>query len=90
MVMVPAPFTKDAILEAYEAGIETIVAITEGVPVHDMTEVYDTVVRERRRAPHRPELPRPDQPRQVQRRDHPAPTSPCRARSGLVSPLRAR
>jgi succinyl-CoA synthetase alpha subunit len=45
MVMVPAPFTKDAILEAYEAGIETIVAITEGVPVHDMTEVYDVVVR---------------------------------------------
>jgi succinyl-CoA synthetase alpha subunit len=45
MVMVPAPFTKDAILEAYEAGIRTIVAITEGMPVHDMTEVYDTVVR---------------------------------------------
>ena len=45
LVMVPAPFTKDAILEAYDAGIETIVVITEGVPVHDMTEVYDTVVR---------------------------------------------
>jgi succinyl-CoA synthetase alpha subunit len=45
MVMVPAPFTKDAIVEAYEAGVQTIVAITEGVPVHDMTEVYDTVVR---------------------------------------------
>ena len=45
LVMVPAPFTKDAIIEAYEAGIETIVVITEGVPVHDMTEVYDTVVR---------------------------------------------
>ncbi|MFT5564268.1 MAG: succinyl-CoA synthetase alpha subunit [Myxococcota bacterium] len=45
MVMVPAPFTKAAILEAFHAGIETIIAITEGVPVHDMTEVYDTVVR---------------------------------------------
>ncbi|MCC5949019.1 MAG: succinate--CoA ligase subunit alpha [Nitriliruptoraceae bacterium] len=45
MVMVPAPFTKDAILEAHAAGVQTIVAITEGVPVHDMTEVYDTVVR---------------------------------------------
>lgn len=45
MVMVPAPFTKDAILEAHAAGVRTIVAITEGVPVHDMTEVYDTVVR---------------------------------------------
>ncbi|MEX2532356.1 MAG: succinate--CoA ligase subunit alpha, partial [Nitriliruptoraceae bacterium] len=39
MIMVPAPFTKDAIFEAYEAGIETIIVITEGVPVHDMTVV---------------------------------------------------
>ncbi len=46
MVMVPAPFTKDAILEAHAAGVATIVAITEGVPVHDMTVVYDTVVRD--------------------------------------------
>ena len=46
MVMVPAPFTKDAILEAHAAGVSTIVAITEGVPVHDMTVVYDTVVRD--------------------------------------------
>ena len=45
LIMVPAPFTKDAIFEAYEAGIETIIVITEGVPVHDMTDVYDTVVR---------------------------------------------
>ncbi len=45
MVMVHAPFARDAILEAHEAGIDTIVTITEGVPVHDMTEVYDTVVR---------------------------------------------
>jgi succinyl-CoA synthetase alpha subunit len=43
MIMVPAPFTKDAILEAYEAGIGTIVCITEGVPVHDMAEVYNTL-----------------------------------------------
>ena len=43
MIMVPAPFTKDAILEAYEAGIELIVCITEGVPVHDMAEVYNTL-----------------------------------------------
>ncbi len=46
LVMVPAPFTKDAILEAHDAGIGTIIVITEGVPVHDMTEVYDRVVRE--------------------------------------------
>jgi succinyl-CoA synthetase alpha subunit len=43
MIMVPAPFTKGAILEAYEAGIETVVCITEGVPVHDMAEVYNTL-----------------------------------------------
>jgi succinyl-CoA synthetase alpha subunit len=43
MIMVPAPFTKDAILEAYEAGIQTIICITEGVPVHDMAEVYSTL-----------------------------------------------
>lgn len=43
MIMVPAPGAKDAILEAYEAGIGTIVCITEGVPVHDMAEVYNTL-----------------------------------------------
>jgi succinyl-CoA synthetase alpha subunit len=43
MIMVPAPFAQDAILEAYEAGIETIVCITEGVPVHDMAIVYNTL-----------------------------------------------
>ena len=43
MIMVPAPGTKDAILEAHEAGVDLIVAITEGVPVHDMAEVYNTL-----------------------------------------------
>lgn len=43
MIMVPAPFTKDAILEAYAADIATIVCITEGVPVHDMAIVYHTL-----------------------------------------------
>lgn len=43
MIMVPAPFTKDAILEAYETGIDTIVCITEGVPVHDMAFIYNTL-----------------------------------------------
>lgn len=46
LIMVPAPFTKDAVLEAHEADIDTIIVITEGVPVHDMTEIYDTVVRD--------------------------------------------
>lgn len=45
MIYVPAAFTADAILEALDAGIEVIVAITEGVPVLDMVRVYDTVRR---------------------------------------------
>ncbi len=43
MIFVPAAFTTDAILEALDAGIKTIVAITEGVPVLDMARIYDTV-----------------------------------------------
>ncbi|MCL4204122.1 MAG: succinate--CoA ligase subunit alpha [Pirellulaceae bacterium] len=45
MIYVPAAFTADAILEALDAGIEVIVAITEGVPVLDMVRVYDLVRR---------------------------------------------
>lgn len=43
MIFVPPPFTADAILEAVDAGIEVIAAITEGVPVLDMVPVYETV-----------------------------------------------
>ena len=43
MIFVPAPFTADAILEAVDAGIETIAAITEGVPVLDMVRVYEVL-----------------------------------------------
>lgn len=45
MIFVPAPFTADAILEAIDADIQTIAAITEGVPVLDMVDVYDVVER---------------------------------------------
>ena len=43
MIFVPAPFTADAILEAVDAGIKTIAAITEGVPVLDMVRVYEAL-----------------------------------------------
>ena len=45
MIFVPPPFTADAILEAIDAGIGVICAITEGVPVLDMVHVYDRVRR---------------------------------------------
>jgi succinyl-CoA synthetase alpha subunit len=39
MIFVPPPFAGDAIMEAVDAGIELVVAITEGVPVNDMLKV---------------------------------------------------
>lgn len=39
MILVPAPFAADAILEAAEAGVKVVVCITEGVPVMDMVKV---------------------------------------------------
>ncbi|MGL6147301.1 MAG: succinate--CoA ligase subunit alpha [Plesiomonas sp.] len=39
VIYVPAPFCKDAILEAIDAGIELIVCITEGIPTLDMLQV---------------------------------------------------
>ncbi len=39
MIFVPAAFAADSILEAADAGIEVIVAITEGIPVADMIRV---------------------------------------------------
>jgi succinyl-CoA synthetase alpha subunit len=40
MVFVPPRFAADSILEAADAGIEVIIAITEGVPAHDELRVY--------------------------------------------------
>src|SRR5262245_53991242 len=39
MIFVPPAFAADAIMEAADAGIKVIVAITEGVPVLDMVKV---------------------------------------------------
>jgi len=41
MIYVPPPFAGAAIIEAYEAGIEVIVCITEGIPVLDMVKVSE-------------------------------------------------
>ena len=38
-VFVPPPFAADAILEGADAGLDLVVAITEGIPVRDMVEV---------------------------------------------------
>jgi succinyl-CoA synthetase alpha subunit len=40
MVFVPAPFAADAIYEAVEAGVHTVITITEGVPVHEMLRIH--------------------------------------------------
>jgi succinyl-CoA synthetase alpha subunit len=45
MIFVPPPFAADSILEAADAGIATIIAITEGIPAHDELRVYTQIHR---------------------------------------------
>ena len=45
MIYVPAAFAADAVLEAASAGIETIVCISEGIPVLDMLRVKSALAR---------------------------------------------
>jgi len=40
VVFVPPSFAADAVYEAADAGIETVVCITEGIPAKDMLKVY--------------------------------------------------
>ncbi len=40
MVFVPAPFAADAVYEAIDAGIATIICITEGIPAHEMLRIH--------------------------------------------------
>ena len=43
MVFVPARFAADAMFEAVDAGIATVICITEGIPAHDVLRVYNHV-----------------------------------------------
>ncbi len=45
VIFVPAPFAKDAMMEAADAGIRLIVCITEGVPTLDVVEAYSYIQR---------------------------------------------
>jgi succinyl-CoA synthetase alpha subunit len=45
MIFVPPRFAADSILEAQDAGIGLIVAITEGIPAHDELRVYNHLAR---------------------------------------------
>jgi succinyl-CoA synthetase alpha subunit len=47
MIFVPPRFAADSILEAAAAGVELVIAITEGIPAHDELRVYNTLARER-------------------------------------------
>ena len=40
MIFVPAPFAPDAIYEAVDAGVATVVCITEGIPAHEMLRIH--------------------------------------------------
>jgi succinyl-CoA synthetase alpha subunit len=43
MTFVPPPFAADAIMEAAAAGVDLVVAITEGIPAHDEARVYNYI-----------------------------------------------
>ena len=43
LIFVPAPFASDAIIEQVDSGIETIVCISEGIPINDMLKVNNYI-----------------------------------------------
>ncbi len=63
IIFVPAPFAADAIMEAADSGVKLIVAITEGIPVHDMVTAkkYVTERNVRLIGPNCPGLITPDE-----------------------------
>src|SRR3984885_5486970 len=46
MIFVPPRFAADSILEAAAAGVQLIIAITEGIPAHDELQVYNPLKRD--------------------------------------------
>jgi succinyl-CoA synthetase alpha subunit len=46
MIFVPPRFAADSILEAAAAGVELVIAITEGIPAHDELRVYNVLERD--------------------------------------------
>ena len=82
MIFVPPAFCGDAILEAADAGIKLICAITEGVPVQDMVKVravLDNMNAERKPGghdhAHRAQLPGHHHTRPQDRQRHIGPTT---------------
>jgi succinyl-CoA synthetase alpha subunit len=49
VIFVPPPFAADAIMEATDAGVELIVAITEGIPAMDMVRAWEYLQRKKSR-----------------------------------------
>src|SRR3954465_15778514 len=43
MIFVPARFAADAVYEAVDAGIGTVICITEHIPAHEMLRVYNYI-----------------------------------------------
>jgi succinyl-CoA synthetase alpha subunit len=43
MIFVPARFAADAIYEAVDAGIATVICIAEGIPAHEMLRIYNYI-----------------------------------------------
>lgn len=49
VIFVPPPFAADSILEAVDAGVDLVICITEGIPVHDMEKVKAVIERSKTR-----------------------------------------
>ena len=69
MIFVPARFAADAIYEAVDAGIGTVICISEGLAAHDMLRVYN-YIRPRGVTMLGPNCPGALSPGQGERRDH--------------------